>query len=234
MISDSYGCLRAHERWVAHAVDRFGLICLSTIVDLLSGHSIVLKRLDTMYPITCSVLPGKLLDLLVRLARNQLQLLWPDVSCPRQVQYFLPRRVDDHRGDLVPREALILEAAFLSDHLVEDFIALRRNLEGRLLCLADVFVMFTFEEHAVCQEHLDEVDWHHEAEVPFEELEQYALALNDFVVRGRLADLSQHAWLLLEVALQVVDEDELVVNLVVLRRDQEASRQVDGHNTWTH
>ena len=100
------------------------------MVDLLDGCSIILEWLDSVNPVTSSVFPGEFLDLLVCLPGDELQLFGPDVPCPGQVEHFLPCRVDDHRGHLVSREALVLEAILLSDHFVQNLVALGRDLLG--------------------------------------------------------------------------------------------------------
>lgn len=77
---------------------------------------------------------------------------------------------------------MVFERVPLSNHFVEDFVTFGRNFLGCLFSFAYVFVIFAFEEHAICEEHFDEMECHHEAKVPLEEGEEVTLTLYDLIV----------------------------------------------------
>ena len=73
----------AHKWWVVWFVCRFYRFLSWTMVYFLKSCDIVLKWFYTMYSVSCTVFPGKLLYLLVCLPRNELKLFRPYMSSSR-------------------------------------------------------------------------------------------------------------------------------------------------------
>ena len=73
------------------------------------------------------------------------------------------------------------------------------------------------------------MDWEHESEIPLVKLHKHSFSLDNIRVARTLRRKLRHS---LVVSLNIVDEDQMVVNLVVLGGNQEASSEHDGHSSW--
>lgn len=145
------------------------------------------KRLDSVSFQSLFVEMGKLLGLFVGLARNKLELLWPDVLGFGQPQYLLSGDIDDHRGYLVTRISLVLEATALLDHFVEDLVTFLRNLLRSFLGLSDVFLqLLAFKENTISEEDLNIVDGHDESKVPIVERHKHPLSFHNICISWTL------------------------------------------------
>lgn len=116
------------------------------------------------------------------------------------------------------------------EHILELFVALGRNFTCSFLVLADGEAFLCSKENTIGEVHLNKVDGDEEAKVPLEELQHLSLTLDNLIISRYIG--AGHAKSSLKVLLNVVDEHQLVVNLVILGRNEEACDQVDRPILW--
>ena len=98
---------------------------------------------------------------------------------------------------------------------------------SRTFILDYTWIVLSLKEYTVGQEHLNEVIRQDEAEIPVEERHELAFCLDHVSICWHHVLLSELSTKPVVIPLHIIDENQLVVNLIVFRGDQEAGREED-------
>lgn len=167
--------------------------------------------------------------LLVRLSRNQLKLFWPDKLRLFKTQNFLSSFEEHSCCHLIAWKSFVFETCVVSEHFIKDFIAFGWYSGSCLFGFKRTFNFFTFKENSIGNKHFNEVNGKYKTKVPSKEIHQHPFSLNDICPRW----IVSIAWSTV-ILLHVINEDELIINLIVFRCNQETGSHDHCYQFGTH